>query len=59
MGNCKDCKHWYDEECMLIGTNENVGTDGFTLEIHASDDHGLFYSIKTGPMFGCVKFEGK
>lgn len=40
-----------------VGYGDKIDDDGFAIFAEASDDHGLNCGLKTGPMFGCVKFE--
>jgi hypothetical protein len=69
MGHCKDCKHW---ESHTAGPNKSwhtceapdwvdydakIGDGDFAIYAHASDDTGLTAGLKTGPMFGCIKFQ--
>lgn len=68
MGNCKDCKHWHAhidafnkrwntcEAPNWVDYANKVDDDGFALYADASDDSGLCVGLKTGPMFGCIKF---
>lgn len=62
-GFCKDCKGWdlgicdkVDEAAERRG---DIPKDGFALYVDVSDSTGLDYALKTGPMFGCTKFEQK
>lgn len=67
MGHCKDCKHWHQalghtswNTCEAPDTvvyDAVIADDTFALYAEAHDDSGLEYGLKTGPMFGCVKFE--
>ena len=62
--NCKDCKYWsaYIEGiCDREGDlhTERTPTSSFYIEANASDDTRLSAYLFTGPMFGCVQFEGK
>jgi|GEM_PF-2895864 len=68
MGHCKDCKHWESHEdfrgkqwttCEApdwLGIADKISADGLAIFADASDDTGLNAGLKTGPMFGCVKF---
>jgi len=63
MGNCKDCKNWDKNyhTCDVDWVNQNklIVEDNFALYADAHDDSGLQAGLKTGPMFGCVKFKLK
>lgn len=71
MGNCKDCKYWTkhtDDWNRTWHTCEGVGDthysakivdDNFALYAESLDDSGLEFGMKTGPMFGCVRFVQK
>jgi len=71
MGNCKDCKHWeHHTDCYRKQWNTCGAVDwvdyadkmpegGFALYADASDDTGLSAGLKTGPLFGCVRFKPK
>lgn len=68
MGNCKDCKFWDHfwqnhrtemATCdafgyMDINTKADVGA---AFDLRLLDDTGLIFDFKTGPNFGCVKFQ--
>ena len=63
---CKNCRWWRDGDCDRIdqidlhGTrDEKLSDDDSRIEWSAADDHGLSISLRTGPNFGCVKFEAK
>lgn len=69
MGNCKDCKHW-DARCSMCegvdwidGYEDDLTIpckgDMFAVYVDAPDDQGLSVHLKTGPLFGCVKFQPK
>ncbi len=70
MGNCKDCKYWESHQDMrgkvwttcervdLVNSVEEIGDDGAGVLVEISDDYGLMAGLRTGPMFGCVKFKG-
>ena len=71
MGNCKDCRHWFNQldargnswtECGAVpwyDRQQEIEKDGFAIYAHASDDCGLGCGLKTGPMFGCTIFQKK
>ena len=69
MGICKDCIYWDKalghknwNTCNLpdwVEYNEKIGDDEIAYYADAHDDSGLDAGIKTGPMFGCIKFEEK
>jgi len=64
MGNCKDCKYWdsYDQTCdgvEWVDLDSKIGDTEFAYYADANDDSGLSAGIKTGPMFGCIKFVAK
>lgn len=65
---CKDCKHWeiYDlrekpkwAECGLpswTSRGSDIEEDTVAIYADACDDTGLDAGLKTGRMFGCLKF---
>lgn len=61
MGNCKDCIYWnfIEEECYVdwISESESIGNDSMGIYADADDDSNLRCGLKTGPMFGCIRFE--
>jgi hypothetical protein len=69
MGNCKDCQYWdldtYNWNtswsiCACVDDvrySEKIDASSFAMYADAHDDSGLEYGLKTGPMFGCVKFK--
>lgn len=69
MGHCKDCKFWESHgdrrnnswhTCELpdwVEREAKVGDDSFAIYAEAHDDSGLTAGLKTGPMFGCIKFQ--
>jgi hypothetical protein len=71
IGYCKDCDHWTEHtnqyreswiECGLAEWYDRKGVlhdDLFGYYAQSDDDSGLDAGIKTGPMFGCVKFRSK
>ncbi len=70
MGHCKDCKYWeahFDgrktwhtcEGADCATYDQKIFDDSFAIYAEALDDSGLQYGLKTGPMFGCIKFEQK
>lgn len=67
MGNCKDCKYWESywdgrktwntcEVADWVGQTDAIADDAIALYADALDDSGLEAGMKTGPMFGCIKF---
>ena len=69
MGHCKDCSHW-DEfftqadgsaECLrmrVISSGDNISSEEESaIWYKVSDDTGLDIQLRTGPHFGCSKFE--
>lgn len=68
-GYCKDCHYWQSHTgqnnvpwhtCQLpnwANYNEDIGRDNMAIYVDANDDSGLEYDLKTGPMFGCLKFK--
>jgi len=64
MGNCKDCKK-YDKRGQFcnaaywVEPREKLATDALAFYANAHDDSGLEAGVKTGPMFGCIKFQPK
>jgi hypothetical protein len=71
MGHCKDCKYWehhkdgYSKEWSTCGEPDWVDyadvipDDSMAIYADASDDQGLECGLKTGPLFGCIKFKTK
>ena len=69
IGHCKDCKSWGEINLMFKGSwNECTAADqldrsvtlpenGLAVYAEILDDHGLETGLRTGPMFGCVKFQ--
>ena len=69
MGNCKDCKHWEKhndtrgkqwntcEAPNWVEYSDEIADDTFAIYADASDDSGLTCGLKTGAMFGCIKFQ--
>ena len=65
---CKDCKYWENHTDMWkkswntceavnwVDRDEKIGENEFAVYADCSDDHGLNVGLKTGPMFGCIKF---
>lgn len=64
MGQCKDCMWWGCDEdgvCFLdweISKGEKPATEGFGIGVRVLDDSGLEVVLKTGPLFGCNRFDG-
>ena len=61
---CKNCHWWvqdYYNECARFGftddRHEAPPADELLVLVSVSDDYGLRVGMKTGPDFGCVKFE--
>ena len=70
MGNCKDCKYWEPHNkrnkkwhtcgaASWVDYDEKIEDGGVGIYADASDDSGLVCGLRTGPMFGCVKFSAK
>ena len=68
MGNCKDCKFWEEhqdgrkewntcEAADWVEYGDVIGESDIAIYATALDDTGLMTGLKTGPMFGCVKFQ--
>ena len=69
MGHCKDCKYWESHSDMFnkswmtceapnwVERDTKIGDADFAIFADASDDSGLTVGLKTGPMFGCIKFQ--
>lgn len=69
MGHCKDCKFWeyhYDiwrkewHTCEAVDGvyySDKIPDDSFAIYAEADDDSGLNSGLKTGPLFGCIKFQ--
>lgn len=68
MGNCKDCKYWEAhndgrnrwntcEAADWVYYKDKIGDSDIAIFADASDDTGLDCGLKTGPMFGCVKYQ--
>jgi hypothetical protein len=62
--HCKDCKFWSSSgTCDRLDwdndwDNDNrPADDDAVLLANASDDHGLCADLRTGPLFGCLKFQ--
>lgn len=68
-GHCKDCKHWHValghtnwNTCEYPDTveyDQKIAEDDIALYADAHDDSGLQSGMKTGPLFGCIKFQPK
>lgn len=70
-GHCKDCKYWEThvddwnkqwttcEAVSWVDYAEKIPEDGLAIYADANDDSGLDAGLKTGPMFGCVKFSAR
>ncbi len=64
MGNCKDCRHWWQHgnewnTCNAVdwvAFDEPIDASIAAIYADAHDDSGLDAGLKTGPMFGCVQF---
>lgn len=65
MGHCKDCGFWDSDTknfntCLFpdwVDQYTKIEDDTFAIYADACDDSGLTAGLKTGPMFGCVKFK--
>lgn len=67
-GHCKDCRYWefhHDtrgrkwhtcEAANWVNRDDQIDDSDIAYYADALDDSGLDAGIKTGPMFGCVKF---
>jgi hypothetical protein len=59
-GRCKNCRFWDDGVCDGGDWEENPLRDNsrlFFIDVTVADDHNLNVKLKTGPEFGCVRFE--
>lgn len=68
MGNCKDCRYWEShidmrgrswntcEVASWVSRTDTIADNSIAIYADASDDTGLDAGIKTGPLFGCIKF---
>lgn len=68
---CKDCKYWETHKspdgnnwttCVVVTLSPYdapIAEDGFAIYAEAAEDSWLTCGIKTGPLFGCTKFEAK
>ena len=59
MRTCKNCKYWDDGICDYVGwmeTDSQVPDDDMGIDADAHDDSGMYVYLKTGPNFGCLKF---
>ena len=65
---CKNCKFWgeyyYEGNTLCnyakwVEKTDNIKEDDFAYFATASDDYDLDAGIKTGPLFGCNKFQSK
>lgn len=57
---CKNCRHWNSGSCSLVFTmsqNEKPEQNGAAVLFRVSDNHGLVIDFRTGPDFGCNRFE--
>jgi len=65
MGRCKDCKSWgswlgIDAVCERpddLWPKDIPEGQQFSIDCEADDDQGLQAWLRTGPEFGCVRFE--
>lgn len=62
MGNCKDCKYWFQSSCTAIVLNSHSdlleqpkSKSVIVRKVIPIDS----YQFRTGPDFGCVLFEQK
>lgn len=68
IGYCKDCRFWESHTDMRnkswntceaadwVDRGQKIADDGLAIYADASDDSGLEAGMKTGPMFGCIRF---
>lgn len=68
-GRCKDCKHWHTQihngiepvsTCKLprvVDYDTKIAENELAVYAQANDEWGLIAGLKTGPMFGCIKFQ--
>jgi hypothetical protein len=67
---CKNCKYWECaidtlgkewSECRIdwVGRTDAIAENGIAIYAESADDTGLKTGLKTGPLFGCVRFERK
>lgn len=61
---CKDCKKWSKatNECYLASwepQNIKLKDNEIIFFADAADDSGLMAGVRTGPNFGCIRFEEK
>jgi len=66
---CKDCKHWIKRSADLcrsyavcdavdwLEKYADIGDDEFAVYAEALDAVDLDVDLKTGPLFGCIKFK--
>ena len=71
VGHCKDCRFWEShvnghdtaattcEAAGWVRYDQKLNDDSFAVYADANDDQGLEAGLKTGPLFGCVKFQQK
>lgn len=67
---CKDCRFWESHternktwttcgKVTEVWFSDKINENDFAVYSRADDDSGLESGLKTGPMFGCLKFEKK
>jgi len=59
---CKNCRYWdkYDNSCNLAdwyNRDNELVKDEIMFYAEVNDDSGLRAGVRTGPEFGCIKFE--
>ena len=71
MGYCKDCRNWRShfgefgktwQTCEGVDwtdMTDRINEDGFALYAESDDNSGLSAGLRTGPLFGCIKFSPK
>lgn len=65
--HCKNCVFWsYDGSCESVDVSESkaelkalkdVSSSHLVVDVHVADNHGLSVKLRTGPDFGCVRFD--
>ena len=61
---CSNCEHWdrltYSKvKYGVCYQPDDKGDDGLSVSVEVDDDCGLRVELRTGPNFGCTKFEPK
>ncbi len=65
MGQCKDCEFWNAGRCDTVGMPDSgFGWEQdprilFDIGVDVDDDSGLQTWLRTGPEFGCVRFQAR